>query len=112
MGGEKPGPISGRHDDSTILCTNQLAEITCRILLDYTSQVIQRADIGMVKRPLDEVKPHIGGKIGVASDHEMQLDGVVQTCEDSQHQVLHHGVVFILATAVVNMQTEVALPRP
>ena len=105
MGGEKPGPISGRHDGSTILCSDQLAEITCRRLLDYTSQVIQRADIGTAKLPLDEAKTRIAGKLSVASDHEMQPNGVVQTCEDSPHQVLHHGVVLILATAVVSMQT-------
>ena len=40
----------------------------------------------------------------MASDHKVQPDGVVQTSEDSPHQVLHHGVL-ILATAVVSMQT-------
>ena len=105
MKGEKPGPILGRHDDSTILCIDQLAEITCLRLLDYMSQVIQRPDIGTAKLPLDVAKTRIGGKLGVASDHEMQPDGVVQTCEDSPHKILHHGVFLILATAVVSMQT-------
>ena len=54
MGGEKPGPILGRHDGSTILCTDQLAEITCCRLIDYTSQIIQRADVLTAKLPLDE----------------------------------------------------------
>ena len=54
MGGEKPGQTSGRHDGSTILCTDQLSEITCCRLIDYTSQIIQRADIGTAKLPLDE----------------------------------------------------------
>ena len=54
MGGEKPSPISGRHDGLAILCTDQLAEITCRRLIDYTSQIIQQADIGTVKLSLDE----------------------------------------------------------
>ena len=54
MGGEKPGQTSGRHDGSTILCTDQMAEITCCRLIDYTSQIIQRADIGTAKLPLDE----------------------------------------------------------
>ena len=71
------------------------------------SQVIQRADIGMAKLPLDEAKTRIGGILSVASDHEMQPYGVVQTCEDLQNQVLHHGVVLIVATAVVSMQTGV-----
>ena len=48
-GGKKPGPVSGRHDGTTILGTDQLADVTCRGLLDYTSQVIQRADIGLAK---------------------------------------------------------------
>ena len=54
MKGEKPGPISGRNDDSTIVYTDQLAEITCFRLIDYMSQIIQRADVGMVKLPLGE----------------------------------------------------------
>ena len=41
----------------------------------------------------------------MASNHEVQLDGVVQTCEHSPHEVLHHGVLLVLATAVVSMQT-------
>ena len=41
----------------------------------------------------------------MASYHKVQIDGVVQTCEHSPHEVLHHGVIFILATAVVSMQT-------
>ena len=67
MGGEKPGPISGRHDGSTILCTDQLAEITCCRLIDYTSQIIQRADVGTAKLPLDEAKTGIRRELGVAS---------------------------------------------
>ena len=39
--GQEPGPISGRHDGTTILGTNQLADVTCRGLLDYMSQVVQ-----------------------------------------------------------------------
>ena len=42
----------------------------------------------------------------MASNHKVQPDGVVQTSEDSPHQVLHHGVVLILATTVVSMQTD------
>ena len=30
MGRKKPGPISGRHDGTTILGTDQLADVTCR----------------------------------------------------------------------------------
>ena len=105
MGGEKPGPISGRHDGSTILCTDQLAEITCRRLIDYTSQIIQRADVGTAKLPLDEAKTGIRRELGVASNQKVKPDGVVKTSEDSPHQVLHHGVVLVLATAVVSMQT-------
>ena len=41
----------------------------------------------------------------MASNHEVQMDGLVQTCEHSPHEVLHHGVILILATAVVSMQT-------
>ena len=40
MGGKKPGPISGGHDGTTILGTDQLAEVTCLGLLDYTNQVV------------------------------------------------------------------------
>ena len=29
--------------------------------------------------------------------------GVVQTCEHSPHKVLHHGVILVLATAVISM---------
>ena len=29
----------------------------------------------------------------------------MQTCEHSPHNVLHHGVIFILTTTVVSMQT-------
>ena len=45
MGGKEPSPISGRHDGTTILGTDQLADVTCHGFLDYTSQVVQRADI-------------------------------------------------------------------
>ena len=38
-------------------------------------------------------------------NHEVQVDGLVQTCEHSQHEVPHHGVIFVLATAVVSVQT-------
>ena len=53
----------------------------------------------------------------MASNHKEQVDGVVQTCEHSPHEVLHHGVILILATAVVSMQTgggftAVVSPRP
>ena len=41
----------------------------------------------------------------MASNHEVQIDGLVQTFEHSPHQVLHHGVVLVLVTAVVIMQT-------
>ena len=67
MGEEKPGPISGRHDGSTILCTGKLAEITCCRLIDYTSQIIQRAGIGTAKLPFDEPKTGIRRELGVAS---------------------------------------------
>ena len=29
----------------------------------------------------------------------------MQTCEHSPHEVMHHGVVLILATSVISMQT-------
>ena len=41
----------------------------------------------------------------MVSNQKVQCHRVVQTCEDSSHQVLHHGIVLILATAVVSMQT-------
>ena len=105
MEGENPGPISGRHDGSTILCTDPLAEITCRRLIDYMSQIIQQTDIGTAKLPLDEAKTGIRRELGVASNQKVKPDGVVKTSEDSPHQVLHHGGVLVLATAVVSMQT-------
>ena len=101
--GKEPSPISGRHDGTTILGTDQLADVTCRGLLDYVSQVVQRADVGFAKLPLDETEPSVGGELRVASNHEVQFDGLMQTCEHSAHKVLHHGVVFVLATAVVSM---------
>ena len=64
-----------------------------------------RHDVGSVKRPLDEAETGIRGELCVASNQEVQMDGLVQTCEHSSHEVLHHGVIFILATAVVSMQT-------
>ena len=67
MGGEKPGPISGRQDVSTILCTDQLAEITCCRLIDYMRQIIQRADVGTAKLPLDEAKTGVRREISVGS---------------------------------------------
>ena len=105
VGGEKPGPIPGRHDGTTILGPDQLADVTCRGLLDYTSQVVQGADVGSAKLPLDEAETSVRGELCVASDHEVQMDGLVQTCEHSPHEILHRGVIFILATAVVSMQT-------
>ena len=64
----------------SILCTNQLAEITCRRLIDYTSQmsqITQRADIGMAKLSLDEAKTGIRRELGVASTQKVKPDGVV-----------------------------------
>ena len=104
-GGKKPGPVSGRRDGTTILGTDQLADVTCRGLLDYTSQVVQRADIGLAKLSLDETKTGVRGELGVTRNHKVQMDGLVQTCEHSPHEVLHHGVILILATAVVSEQT-------
>ena len=77
VGGKKPGPISGRHDGTTILGTDQLADVTCRGLLDYTSQVVQRADVGSAKLPLDEAETGVRGELSVASDHEVQMDGFI-----------------------------------
>ena len=57
MGGKKPGPISGRHDGITILGPDQLADVACR---DYTNQVVQRADVGPPKLPLDEAERRQG----------------------------------------------------
>ena len=66
--GKEPGPISGRHDGTTILGTDQLADVTCRGLLDYVSQVVQRADVGFVKLPLDETETNIGGYYKIIID--------------------------------------------
>ena len=41
----------------------------------------------------------------MTSNHEVQVDGLVQTCEHSAHEVLHHGVILVLVTAVVRVQT-------
>ena len=79
MGGEKPSPISGRQDGLAILCTDQLAEITCRRLIDYTSQIIQRADIGKATLSLDEAKTGIRREFGVASNQKEKPDGVEQS---------------------------------
>ena len=49
MGGDKPSPISGRHDNLTIWCTDWLAETVCCRRIDYVSQIIQQADIGTAK---------------------------------------------------------------
>ena len=46
-----------------------------------------------------------GGELGVTRNHEVQVDGLVQTCEHSPNEVLHHGVVLVRATAVVSVQT-------
>ena len=59
----------------------------------------------MAKLPLDEAKTGIRAELGVASNHKMQPDGMVQTSGNSPHLILHHGVVFILATAIVSRQT-------
>ena len=72
VGRKKPGPISGRHDGTTILGTDQLADVTCRRLLDHMGQVIQRVNVGSAKLPLDEAKTGIRGELGVASNHEVQ----------------------------------------
>ena len=64
--GREPGPISGRHDGTTIMGTDQLADVTCRGLLDYVSQVVQRADVGFAKLPLDETETSVGGELRVA----------------------------------------------
>ena len=58
---------------------------------------------GFSELPIDETKTGVRGELCVACNHEVQFDGLVQTCEHSPHKVLHHGVVFILATTVVSM---------
>ena len=62
MGGKEPSPISGRHDGTTILGTDQLADVTCRGLLDYTSHVVQRADVGFSELPLNETETGVRGR--------------------------------------------------
>ena len=105
VGGKRPGPISGRHDGTAILGPDQLADVTCCGLLNYISQVVQVADVGSLKLPLDKAETGVRRELCVASDHKVQMDGLVQTCEHSPHEVLHHGVIFVLATAVVSIQT-------
>ena len=91
MGGEKPSPMSGRHDGLAILCTDQQAEITCRRLIDYMSQIIQRADIGGAKLSLDVAKTGIRREHGVASNQKMKPDGVViEWCSPKHNSGLHH----------------------
>ena len=79
IGGEKHSPISGRHDGLAILCTDQLAEITCRRLIDYMSQTIHQTDIGTAKLSLDEAKTGIRRELGVASNQKVKPDGVVKS---------------------------------
>ena len=40
MRGKELGPISGRYDGTTILGTNQLADVACYRLFDYTRQIV------------------------------------------------------------------------
>ena len=47
------------------------------------------SSIGFAKLPLDEAKTGIGGELCVASNHEVQIDGVVEPCQHSPHEVLH-----------------------
>ena len=60
MRGEEPAPISGRHDGTTILHPDQLADVTCCGLLDHTGQVVQRADVGSAKLLLMKPKQASG----------------------------------------------------
>ena len=47
----------------------------------------------------------------MASYHEVEVDCVVQTCQDPPHQILHHGVIFVLPRAIVCVQAHGRLPK-
>ena len=47
----------------------------------------------------------------MVDDHEGDGDGMVQSGHHSQHQVLHHCVVSVLASAVVSMQGDCDLTQ-
>ena len=70
-----------------------MKDVTCHRLLDHRGQVVQRGEVGSAKLSLDEAKTGIGGKLSVARNDEVQMDGWVQTTEHFPHEVLHHGVI-------------------
>ena len=47
----------------------------------------------------------------MARDHEVEVDSVVQTSEDPPHQILQHGVVFVLPSTVVCVQAHSRFPK-
>ena len=47
----------------------------------------------------------------MAGYHEVQVDGGWSARHDSPEQVLHHGVIFVLHTAGVNMQAGTGLAQ-
>ena len=40
----------------------------------------------------------------MARDHEVEVDCVVQTSQDPPHEILQHGIVFVLPSTVVCLQ--------
>ena len=47
----------------------------------------------------------------MASYHDVEIDCVVQTSQDPPHQILHHGVIFVLPRAIVCVQARGRLPK-
>ena len=47
----------------------------------------------------------------MARDHEVEVDCVVHTSQDPPHQILQHGIVFVLPSTVVCVQAHSRFPK-
>ena len=106
---EERVPASRGDDGGAILRVNQLAHVAdCQVVNDV-GEVVQRTHCCPAKLALHETKAGVRGELGVACDHEVQVDGGMSPCHDPPEQILHHRVVLVLPTAVVSMQASTGL---
>ena len=60
---------------------------------------------------LTRAKQASGENLVLTSNHEVQVDGGVSASHDSPEQVLQHGIVLVLTTAIVGVQADTGLTQ-
>ena len=85
---KKLDPVKYVYNRLSLLVPNELNFIDWRGLLYNLNKVIQGVNLWNPKSPLHQTKTPVWRKLGVANQHEWQLDGLVQSLHHSPHEIL------------------------